>query len=359
MAVTRPASKRSRRRSSRALRSRGRRSEVSTSWLPRSCRALKVWKNSSSVLALRREELDVVDEQHVGVAVAALEALHVLAVQRGEELVGERLDRRVADGQPAAVGEDVVADRVQQVGLADAGGPVDEERVVGVAGKLGHGERGGVGEAIGVADDELLEREAGVDPMVRGDGLRGRCGRTGARRSRPPGRCVAHAPRRSPGGRGRRRRRPAARARSARRPTRGARAAPRRRGRRPRGRRRAAGRARGRTCQPGPPRAARPGWRSRCGRGPRSRQGKSAPRRAAFGGEMGEEAALGATGAATIATGSGPDARPVGRLRTHVANREQNRRASCAHACARRVHESVDGVRTLDWRAGHSIVPSP
>ncbi len=33
--------------------SAGRRSQVSTSWLPVSCSALKVWKNSSSVLALR------------------------------------------------------------------------------------------------------------------------------------------------------------------------------------------------------------------------------------------------------------------------------------------------------------------
>ena len=83
-------------------------------------------------LGLGGEELDVVDEQDVGVAVAALEAVHVAALQGGEELVGERLDRRVADAEAAAVGEDVVADRVQQVGLADAGRPVDEERVVGV-----------------------------------------------------------------------------------------------------------------------------------------------------------------------------------------------------------------------------------
>ena len=36
---------------------------------PASCSALKVWKNSSSVLALRCEELDVVDEQDVDAAV--------------------------------------------------------------------------------------------------------------------------------------------------------------------------------------------------------------------------------------------------------------------------------------------------
>ena len=57
---------------------------------------------------------------------------------------------------------DVVADRVQQVRLAEAGRAVEEERVVGLAGQLGDGERGGVGEAVAVADDELVERELGV-----------------------------------------------------------------------------------------------------------------------------------------------------------------------------------------------------
>ena len=76
---TRPASKRSRRRSSSASMSRGRRSEVSTSWAPAWCSQLKVWKNSCSVLALLGEELDVVDEQDVDAAVGGLEGLDVAA----------------------------------------------------------------------------------------------------------------------------------------------------------------------------------------------------------------------------------------------------------------------------------------
>ena len=76
------------------------------------------------------------------------------------------------------------------MGLADAGGPVDEERVVGVAGELGHGQRGGMGEAVGVADDELLEREVRVDPVSCsgtawvGLGRGGRAPRAGGRSRR-------------------------------------------------------------------------------------------------------------------------------------------------------------------------------
>ena len=69
----------------------------------------------------------------------------------------------VAHAQAAAVRADVVADRVQEVGLAEAGRAVEEERVVGLAGQLGDRERGGVGEAVGVADDELVEGELRVE----------------------------------------------------------------------------------------------------------------------------------------------------------------------------------------------------
>ena len=103
------------------------------------------------------------------------------AVERADEVVGERLDRRVADGQPVAVVGDVVGDRVQQVRLAEPGRAADEERVVGEAGHLGDGERGGVGEPVGVADHELVEREARVELAARG----ARCGARAARRAAP------------------------------------------------------------------------------------------------------------------------------------------------------------------------------
>ena len=49
------------------------------------------------------------------------------------------------------------------------GRAADEQRVVREAGHLGDGERGGVGEPVGVADDELLERVARVEaPAARG-----------------------------------------------------------------------------------------------------------------------------------------------------------------------------------------------
>ena len=53
---------------------------------------------------LALEELDVVDQQHVEVAVAGLEGLGAGRAQGGDELVGERLGGRVADAEAGGVG---------------------------------------------------------------------------------------------------------------------------------------------------------------------------------------------------------------------------------------------------------------
>ena len=84
-------------------------------------------------LGLAGEELDVVDQQDVGVAVGLLEAVERSRPERPDEVVGERLDGRVADDRAAAEREDVVADRVEEVGLAEARRGVQEQRVVGLA----------------------------------------------------------------------------------------------------------------------------------------------------------------------------------------------------------------------------------
>ncbi len=77
-------------------------------------------------------------------------------------MVGERLDGRVANDRAAAERQDVVADGVEQVRLAQAGRRVQEQRVVGLAGKLGDRQRRGVGKTVSVADDELVEAVARV-----------------------------------------------------------------------------------------------------------------------------------------------------------------------------------------------------
>ena len=109
------------------------------------------------------DELDVVDEEEVDPPVAGAEVVDLALLDRGDELVGELLGRGVDDALARELGDDLVADRVHQVGLAEAHAAVQEERVVGVARALRHGQAGRVGEAVGRADDEVAEGVARVD----------------------------------------------------------------------------------------------------------------------------------------------------------------------------------------------------
>ncbi len=66
----------------------------------------------------------------------------------------------------------MVADRVQKVGLAQSGGPVDEERVVRPGRAFGDAQRRGVCEAVGGADHELVEGVSGIQ-LGAGPGVGG------------------------------------------------------------------------------------------------------------------------------------------------------------------------------------------
>ena len=104
------------------------------------------------------DELDVVDEEQVDPPVAGAELVDLALLDRGDELVGELLAGRVDDALARELGDDLVADGVHQVGLAEAHAAVQEERVVGVAGALRDGQAGRVGQAVGRADDEVARR---------------------------------------------------------------------------------------------------------------------------------------------------------------------------------------------------------
>ena len=89
--------------SARVESSLGMRSAESTSWLPPSYRALKVWKNSSSVRCLPSRNWTSSIEQHVEVAVALLEGLAALApCSAATNSLVKRLGGRVADAERRA-----------------------------------------------------------------------------------------------------------------------------------------------------------------------------------------------------------------------------------------------------------------
>ena len=107
-------------------------------------------------------------QEHVHVAVLGPEGLHVrLVPQVVDELIYEVLALGVHDAVPGVLALHPVGDGVEQVGLAQAGGAVDEQRIIGSAGLICHLHGGGEGELVGGAYHEALE---GVPVQVCGCG---------------------------------------------------------------------------------------------------------------------------------------------------------------------------------------------
>ena len=104
-------------------------------------------------------------------AVAAAEFLNVAAAHGVDELVGEFFTGEVNDAAAGVVAEQFLTDGLHQVGLAEAGAAVDEQRVVAGLGFAGDGLAGGVGELVVGSDHEASKSVGGVesgilDPLV-------------------------------------------------------------------------------------------------------------------------------------------------------------------------------------------------
>ena len=172
MSVVRPHSNRVRRRSSSVSRRFGARSGGDDDLLVGVVERVEGVEELFLGAFLALEELDVVDQQHVDVAVAALEGDLAVVAERVDEVVGELFAGDVPHPDPGEESLRVVADAVQQVGLAQTRVSPDEERVVGNGGSLcdRHGRR--VREPVGRPDDERLEVVLLVQTGLGGAGRR-------------------------------------------------------------------------------------------------------------------------------------------------------------------------------------------
>ena len=111
---------------------------------------------------LAAEELDVVDQEQIGLAIALAEFDQVVVLDRVDELVDEKLAREIHHLRVFFLRADVLADRLHQMRLAEADAAVDEERVVGFGRRLRDREAGGVRDLVVRPDDERLESVARI-----------------------------------------------------------------------------------------------------------------------------------------------------------------------------------------------------
>ena len=103
------------------------------------------------------QDVDVVHHQHVHVAVLVAEGGQVPVLERADEVIDEGLAGEVEDLEGRGAHQQRVAHRLQKVRLAQSHVAVEEERVVGLAGRLRDPHRGGVGEAVAGSDHEVVE----------------------------------------------------------------------------------------------------------------------------------------------------------------------------------------------------------
>ena len=118
---------------------------------------------------LAGDELDIVDEEQIGLPILAAELDILTALNGSDQLVGELVALDVDDLGVRLLLADAIGDGVEQMGLAHAGRAVDEQGVVHIAGMIADGDGSGVGEPVGGAHHEIIEIELGVE--VHGSGL--------------------------------------------------------------------------------------------------------------------------------------------------------------------------------------------
>jgi len=108
---------------------------------------------------LAGDELDIVHQQQVGHAVLHPEVLGAAGADGGDQLVGELLAGNVHDDEIGVGALDLGLDGREQMGLAQTGAAVDEQRVIGPGGVGRNRLRRSKRKLVGGTLDEVLEGE--------------------------------------------------------------------------------------------------------------------------------------------------------------------------------------------------------
>ena len=108
---------------------------------------------------LAGDELDIVHQQQVGHAVLHPEVLGAAGADGGDQLVGELLAGNVHDNKIGVGALDLGLDGREQMGLAQTGAAVDEQRVIGSGGVGRNRLRRSKRKLVGGTLDEVLEGE--------------------------------------------------------------------------------------------------------------------------------------------------------------------------------------------------------
>ncbi len=118
---------------------------------------------------LAGDELDVVDEQDLSVAVFISKVLCCVCANRLHQIIGEGFGGDIEHAQSPSIGG--LADSVEKVGFAQPYTAIDKERIISASRRLRHSLGSGLSQAITRTDDKIVKR---VDYIQARIGSRGR-----------------------------------------------------------------------------------------------------------------------------------------------------------------------------------------
>ncbi len=103
------------------------------------------------------QELHVVDKKNVGTAVAATEVVEIALLDRLDKLVREFFAGQINDLELRTGLQDILPDRLHEMGLAETGPAVNEKRVVSRANPRRDGLACRMGKLVVSAHDKAVE----------------------------------------------------------------------------------------------------------------------------------------------------------------------------------------------------------
>ena len=106
---------------------------------------------------LSSDELDIVHQKNVHVAIFIMEGFRRSALDGCDQLIGEAVSPDIENFQFRPGLSELILDRVQKVCFAKSGRSVNEQRIVGIGRVRGDRDGGSMGETVVRSDNEIVE----------------------------------------------------------------------------------------------------------------------------------------------------------------------------------------------------------
>src|SRR6185436_7055752 len=103
------------------------------------------------------QKLNVVDQQHICLAIFFPEPDQLTVLYAVDVFIGELFRRDIGHPRSFAMIDDILSDRMQEVGFTQTDASVEEQRIIRFPGSLRDSQSGRVGKCIVVANDKSIE----------------------------------------------------------------------------------------------------------------------------------------------------------------------------------------------------------